>query len=71
MRKTNFSNISVRGETKKEIDELKRKLSNEYLSDATYDDLINIFLRKNKKIVLSPNEFKELFVKSRGIRFND
>jgi len=71
MRKTNFSNISVRGETKKEIDELKRKLSNEYLSDATYDDLINIFLRKNKKIVLSPNELKELFIKSRGVRFND
>jgi len=67
MRKTNFSNIGVRGDTKKELEELKNKLSEEYIRDATYDDLMKIFLQKNKKIILSQNELNKLLLNSRGV----
>jgi hypothetical protein len=68
MRKTNFSNIGIRDETKKELEELKKRLCENYLSDATYDDLIRIFLKKNKKITLNQNELKELLLSQRGIK---
>ena len=70
MRKTNFNNIGVRGDTKKELDELKKRLCEEYISGATYDDLIRIFLQKNKKIVLSKEEISLLILKSKGVRWN-
>lgn len=70
MRKTNFSNIGVRGDTKKELDNLKRKLSNEYISNATYDDLIRIFLQKNKKITLSKDELKDIVLKVKGVKWD-
>ena len=70
MRKTNFRNIGVRGETKRELDELKKRLSKEYISNATYDDLIRIFLQKNKKIILSENELKDLLLKPKGIKWD-
>ena len=70
MRKTNFNNIGVRGDTKKELDELKKRLSEEYISNATYDDLIRIFLQKNKKIVLSKEEISLLILKSKGVKWN-
>lgn len=70
MRKTNFRNVGIRGETKNELDNLKRKLSEEYISDATYDDLIRIFLQKNKKITLSKDEIKELIIKVKGVKWN-
>ena len=70
MRKTNFNNIGVRGDTKKELDELKKRLSEEYISNATYDDLIRIFLQKNKKIVLSKEEISLLILKTKGVKWN-
>jgi len=70
MRKTNFSNIGIRGETKEELDKLKEKLATEYISNATYDDLIRIFLRKNKKIILSEGEIRDLLLKPKGVNFN-
>jgi len=70
MRKTNFNNIGVRGNTKKELDKLKKRLSEEYISGATYDDLIRIFLQKNKKIVLSKEELSLLILKPNGVRWN-
>ena len=70
MRKTNFNNIGVRGNTKKELDELKKRLSEEYISNATYDDLMQIFLQKNKKIVLSKEEISLLILKSKGVKWN-
>ena len=69
MRKTNFNNIPIRGETKKELDELKEKLSKEYIHNATYDDLIKIFLQKNKQIVLSQNEIRNLLLKPKGVKW--
>lgn len=69
MRKTNFSNIGIRGETKKELEELRKILNEEYLSNATYDDLMKIFLKKHKKITLTPNELKSLLSESRGVKW--
>ena len=70
MRKTNFNNIGVRGDTKKELDELKKRLSEEYISGATFDDLIRIFLQKNKKITLSKDEIRELVIRTKGVKWN-
>jgi len=65
-RKTNFSHIPVRGDTKKEVDELKQQLSNCY-TEATYDELVRILLEKHKKLRLSDNDIKIIVGKMRGI----
>lgn len=69
VRKTNFSNIGVRGETKKEFEELKKMLNDKYIPDATSDDLMKILLEKNKKITLTPEELKNFIVKIKGVKF--
>jgi len=68
MAKTNFRNVGVRGDTKEELEELKNKLCEIYFPKATYDDLIRIFLQKNKRITLNGNELKELLLRSKGIK---
>lgn len=69
MRKTNFHNIAIRGNTKAEIDELKRKLQEDYLPNATYDDLLKALLEKNKRIKMSPKDLKILLAKSKGVNW--
>jgi len=65
-RKTNFAHIAIQDSTKKEIDELKRKLEETY-GTSTYDELMKIFIEKNKKLVLPNNEVKKVISKSRGV----
>jgi len=65
-RKTNFFHIPVRGDTRKEVDNLKDQLKKKY-PDATYDELIKIFIEKQNKITLSDKDIKIIMCKSRGI----
>ena len=66
VRKTNFTQIGIRGETKKEIDELKKRLEECYPS-ATYDELMKILMEKNSKIIFSNRDIKKIILKERGI----
>lgn len=65
-RKKNFAHIPVGNETKKEIDELKDKLS-EKIPNATYDELIQILLEKHKNLIFNEAKFKRIILKARGI----
>lgn len=69
MRRTNYRNIGIREKTKTELDELKKKLNEEYLSGATYDDLITIFLQKHKRLTLTSAEIKTLVAQLRGVKW--
>lgn len=66
LRKTNFAHIAIRDSTKKNLEELKKELEKNY-KGATYDELINIILEKNKKIILSSMDVKKIISKSRGV----
>lgn len=66
MRRTNYSNIGVRDDTKKELNELRDRLKEKY-PDVTYDELLNIFLKKNQKITLTDAEIKRIIAQCRGV----
>lgn len=66
LRHKNFAHIPVNPETKEEIDELKKKLQDKY-PNITYEEMMKIFLEKNKNIVMTENELKRLLAKSRGV----
>jgi len=66
VRKINFTQIGIRGDTKKEIDKLKEELEKCY-PQATYDELMKIFLEKHNKITLSDRDVKKIILKTRGI----
>lgn len=65
-RKTNFAHVPVVNETKRELDELKGKLREKGFYDVTYDELIQIFMEKNRKLALSDIQIREILRRSRG-----
>jgi len=65
-RKTNFAHIAIQESTKRDIDKLKLRLEESY-GTSTYDELMKIFLEKNKKLTLPSNEVKRVISKSRGV----
>jgi hypothetical protein len=66
-RKTNYKHIPVQTKTWNEIDNLKKQLG-EYYNDPTYDELVNILIEKNKKIILSNSEVKKIIGIKRGVK---
>jgi hypothetical protein len=66
--KRNFAHIPVLAETKTEIDNLKKELSKKY-PNATYEELVQILLRKNNNITLPESEIRKLIGTSRGVIF--
>lgn len=66
MRKTNFSNIGIRDDTKKELNDLKEKLEQKY-PDVTYDELMNVLMKKHEKVVLTDKDIKNIIARCRGI----
>jgi len=70
MRKTNYVNISVKYDTKQILKELLDELDKNYLSGATYDDLVKVLVTKHKKIKLTSQELKYLVAELRGVRWD-
>jgi len=66
--KRNFAHIPVLPETKLEIDNLKKQLSEKY-PNATYEELVRILLKKNNNITLPESEIRKLIGNSRGVIF--
>lgn len=57
-RKKTFKPVPVRGETKDELDKLKRELEKIY-NDPTYDDLMTVMIRKHEKIAFKEREIQD------------
>jgi len=66
-RKTNFSHIPVRGDTKEQVDKLKEQLAKCY-NETTYDEIVRILLEKHRKLKLSDSDVKRIVGKMRGIK---
>jgi len=66
MRKTNFAHIPVQEKTREELAKLKSELDKFY-TNVTWDELINVFLEKNKKVVLSGLEVRKIIGQRRGV----
>jgi hypothetical protein len=66
-RKTNFVHIAVHEDTKKEVEELLRKLEMQY-NKANYDEVIQILLSKNRNVIFSRVEIDSIMSKLRRVR---
>ena len=69
MRKTNFRNIPIRGATKIDIDIIKKEFQERYGAVPTYDQVLNLFIKKHKKTKLSDQEIRDSFLDSRGVKW--
>jgi len=66
VRRKNFAHVPVREETKFELDKLKKRLA-ESFNSPTYDELINLFIEKNKHTFIPKEDLKRFILKSRGV----
>lgn len=68
MRKTNFAHVPIYKQTKDELDKLKDELEINGYNNVSYEELMKIFLEKNKKVKLLDNDIRRILSSSRGVK---
>lgn len=62
-----YIRLPIKNEKEKELKILKENLEKIGIRNPTYDEIMEILLEKNKRLVINEKDIKEIIKKSRGI----
>ena len=63
----NYYHMALNSNRKKDINNLKKQLEELQVTKPTEDEIFELLMAKNDKIIISPTEVKKIIGRKRGI----